>query len=245
MKLLRAIAAAFSYFSILPVPSFSAVPGAAAIGWLPLVGLAIGAAAGFAALGIFALTTAPLWAIAVAFVASLVFSGAIHVDGFLDCADALLMTAPPRRRLEVLHDPRHGSYAVVAMAILAVVWIVALAQLTPHQMPAALAFAALVSRAAVIPLAQIYPHARSGIRLRGTASYGVAWFAAASIASALLLHAWTPVLLIAGAYLLALVLGAFASRRLGGGLTGDVYGAVVVVTEIALLIAAPILPATP
>ena len=237
MNPFRALAAAFSYFSILPVRSFSAAPTGAVIGWLPLVGAAIGLLSGAAAWLVFAWTASIVWAVAVAFVASIVLSGAIHVDGFLDCSDALLMTAPPHRRLEVLHDPRHGTYAVVAMTVLSVVWLAALAQIPPTQMPLALALAATLSRASVVPLAQQYRHPRTGVSHHGTVIYGVLWFLVVAAAAVWLTHAWTALAYVVAAYLLAQLLAVAASRRIGGGITGDIYGAIVVVTEVALLIA--------
>lgn len=243
MNVLRAIAAAFSYFSILPARSFAVPPDGATIGWLPLVGLAVGLAAGAAGYAVFILTSAPLWALVVAFAGGIIFSGAIHIDGFLDCADALVMTAPTRRRLDVLHDPRHGTYAVVAMTLLVVVWIAALASIVPRQMPMMLAVAAVAGRAAVVPLGGQYPHARTGLRYERTIAYGALWFVALAIVFVSIDRSWQPLAVLAGAYALAQLLGWAASRRLGGGLTGDVFGAIVVVTEVAVLIAAPLLRA--
>ena len=239
MSVLRAIAAAFSYFSIFPVRSFASAPNGAAIGWLPLVGVVIGGIAGILAALVYSYAHSATWAIAVAVVASVVFSGAIHLDGFLDCCDALLMTASPSRRLEVLRDPRHGTYALVGMTLLAIVWLAALAGITPSQYPAALLFAAVTARASIVSLAGQYPHARNGARFDACRGYGALWFVVLLVAAFTFTRTWQSLVLVIAAFLFAQLLALFASRRLGGGLTGDTYGAIVTVTDVALLIALP------
>lgn len=239
MSVLRAIAAAFSYFSLLPVRSFSTAPNGAVIGWLPLVGAAIGAIAGFLGAGVFSYAHSQVWAIVVAFVASVALSGAIHIDGYLDCCDALLMTASENRRLDVLHDPRHGTYAIAGMAVLAIVWLAALAALPPQTLPFALIFAAVVARASIVSLAGQYAHARNRRRFDACRWYGAAWFVVLLVLAFVVTRTWQSLILVIAAFVLAQVLAVFASRRLGGGLTGDVYGAIIAVTEVALLIVLP------
>jgi adenosylcobinamide-GDP ribazoletransferase len=238
VKPLRAVAAAFSYFSIAPVRSFGAAPDDAAVAWLPLVGIAIGILCGLGAEAAYVYLHSRLWAVVVAFAGSIVLSGAIHVDGFLDCADALTIAATPQRRLEVLHDPRHGTFAVVAMALLALVWLAALANISPLAMPFALAVAAAVARASVLPAMQFYPHARTQARHKGLYVSGLLWFIVLA-AGGFRGHGWPALALLIGAYAFAWVLAYGMSRRLGGGLTGDAYGAIVVIVEVAVLISSP------
>lgn len=239
MSVLRAIAAAFSYFSIFPVRSFASAPNGSAIGWLPLVGAVIGGIAGILAAFVYSHLHATTWAIVVAIVASVVLSGAIHIDGFLDCCDALLMTASPSRRLDVLRDPRHGTYALVGMTLLAIVWLAALAGIAPAQYPAALLFAAVTARASIVSLAGQYPHARNNARFDACRVYGAIWFIVLLAAAFACTRTWQSLVLVIGAFLFAQMLALAASRRLGGGLTGDTYGAVITLTEVAVLIALP------
>lgn len=45
--------------------------------------------------------------------------GFIHLDGFMDCADAVLSCRDEKRRLEILKDSRVGAFAVISVLILA------------------------------------------------------------------------------------------------------------------------------
>ena len=50
--------------------------------------------------------------------APLLLTGFMHVDGFMDTADAMLSWRPLEQRLSILKDPRCGSMSVAAMGLL-------------------------------------------------------------------------------------------------------------------------------
>jgi len=224
----RPLAAAFSYFSILPIPHSDEPPSEDAIALLPLVGVIIGVFAGLGGYGSWLLTQSSIAAAIVAWVLSIALSGAIHVDGFLDCCDGLFATASPQRRLEIMRDPRHGTYAIVGMAMISMLWLYALAQI-----PAVLLLV-------VLPLAAIF--ARCGALLVRRPSVIVLGAVAGVLAA---IDAPSHRFGVLGAVVLAILVAAaveaFARRRLGGMLSGDCYGAAIVVTEVALLLAFPAL----
>ena len=239
-RALAALAGAFAYFTIVPMGRLAsfAAPDAGALSALPIVGAVIGAAAG----GI-ALAVAPLhglWSAIAAWFALVVLTGAIHIDGFLDSCDALFASATPESRLEILHDPRHGTFAIVGMSVLTVTTLAALAAIAPQRFPAILAFCAAAARLSVIPNAWLYPYARAGAVTRAFAAKPNVWaFAAMCILTAVLAWIAKPVAiaLIPAAVVVAAAVGWWMSRRLGGGLTGDSYGALIAVNETLLVIA--------
>ena len=49
-----------------------------------------------------------------------IVTGFMHLDGFLDCADAVLSFRDRERRIEILKDSHVGSFAVICMSILAI-----------------------------------------------------------------------------------------------------------------------------
>ncbi|MGC1382030.1 MAG: adenosylcobinamide-GDP ribazoletransferase, partial [Candidatus Baltobacteraceae bacterium] len=201
MRALRALGEAFGYFSVLPAGRFAGNPvlDPNALAMLPLVGVVLGAIAG--ALGFAAyLWLHASWAFVVAWAASIVLTGAIHVDGFLDSCDALFATVTPQRRLEILKDPRHGTFAVAGMAMLAAFWLGALVAIAPPRYPLAIAFSAAAARLVVAPVAWVFRYAHPSAVLY-TIAFAIveamAWFvspwalAAAPLAvAAALLFGW-------------------------------------------------------
>lgn len=86
---------------------------------LPLVGAVIGALwLGLSLLG--QLFLPPM--LLAAWIAALPFllTGFMHLDGFMDTADALLSWRPLERRLEILKDVHCGSFSVVGVILLMV-----------------------------------------------------------------------------------------------------------------------------
>jgi adenosylcobinamide-GDP ribazoletransferase len=237
-----ALRAAFAYFSILPL-GFAEAPRAAAIAALPLVGVVLGGIAGTLGWLASMVLPAPL-AVVVGFAASVVLSGAIHLDGFLDTCDALFASVSPERRFAILKDPRHGSYALAGLAIVVPVWVAALASIAPAAWPWTLAFCAGTARAAAVLNAFFVPYARGGESARAFDERpGIVVLALGILASAACcwLHPRLALLVLPAAAL-GLLLGAWCARQLDGMLAGDCYGAIIVVTEAALLAACAALP---
>jgi adenosylcobinamide-GDP ribazoletransferase len=240
LKSLRDLVAAFSYFSILPVRHTDEPPDSGAILFLPLVGALIGVLSGYAAYGIALLTHSVIAAAITAWALSIALSGAIHVDGFLDCCDGLFAMATPQRRLEIMRDPRHGTYAIVGMSIISVLWLFALAQIPPASMPLVLAVAGLLGRYSAIIVAGLFRNVRTQEKLRYK---GPAILVNGALIGGTIGGTRSFAGLVAGLLMIVVALanGIFASRRLGGVVNGDCYGASVVVTEVVLLLAYPAL----
>jgi adenosylcobinamide-GDP ribazoletransferase len=243
LNLLDDLAAAFSYFSILPARHSSEPPGDGAIALLPIVGLVIGALAGLGGYGAWLLVHNEVAAAIVAWVLSIALSGAIHVDGFLDACDGLFSIASPQRRLEIMRDPHHGTYAIAGGAIVAVLWLYALAQIPAVGMPAVLAIAGYFARWSGISLAGTVPNARTKRRFRPStpATLVLAIVTGLLFVSVGAKHGLQMLAGVVVFIAISYALGRFMSRRLGGVVNGDCYGAVIVVTDVALLLVYPAL----
>jgi adenosylcobinamide-GDP ribazoletransferase len=241
-RALRALRQSFAYFTIFPVGNgaTAVAPESGAIAWLPLTGAAVGAIAGSAGYAAFVWLHAG-WAFVVAWAVAIALTGAVHVDGFLDACDGLLVTAPPQRRREIMKDPHHGTYAVVGMAILTAFWLAALAAISPRVYPLVMALTGAASRLAVAPVAWVFPYGTGGSMATTMAGrphiVAVAVAAIGVEALAWRIAPWALVLAPAAA-LLAVAIAWWAGRRLGGGaVSGDVYGAVIVTAEVSMLLA--------
>lgn len=240
MRALRAFIVSVSYFSILPVGRFAdgPAPDADALAYLPFVGALIGVLAG--GLG-YALSFVAPHAIVVAavFGALVLLSGAIHLDGFLDSSDALFATVSVERRLEILKDPRHGTFAIANVLVLAAVWLAALWSIPVAVLPLACAFAAAAARFGAVLNACRIPYARTGARTLAFESRPnpIALSLAGLLCIALgLAIDWRAAALAVAATLVALLLGERLKRRLGGGLVGDVYGFIITCCEAGVAV---------
>jgi adenosylcobinamide-GDP ribazoletransferase len=237
---------ALGFLTVLPVHLASAPQpgdlGRAAV-WFPWVGLVLGALLAAARWGLTALFPASLAAVlTVALWAAL--TGGLHLDGLADCCDGLLAAVAPARRLEIMKDPRLGAFGgagLVLHLLVKTAALVAIPQaLTPAQAGTGLLPLLLAPSLArrLILLAARQPMARPG-GLGAEFSQGLP-------ARALVLAALVPAVLavcagwrgLAAATLAGLATWGcirLARARLGG-LTGDVLGLVVEVSEAAVLL---------
>ena len=253
---MKGFRAAVGFLTILPVSPRDAAALAHARAYFPLVGLALGALL----VGLDLLLSGRLFLPEGAFVALApnhllesallvvflaVMTRGLHLDGFMDSCDALFGSFDRARRLEIMRDPHVGAFAVVGVVCLLITKCAAVAGLVhPLRLQVLILFPCL-SRWAMLLVMELYPYARSeglgtaflGARGRLQLSFG---FVCALFASLLAAGLMGLILLLA-ASLIAWIIGAWASGRLGG-LTGDVYGAVNEIVETAVLVLACFLP---
>jgi len=236
------ILCAFSLLTILPAPFRwldARRPPARAMAAYPLVGLVLGVALTLAH-GLLSAVLPPLVSAALIVAAWAVLTGGLHLDGWADCCDALPATATPERRLEILKDPRLGSFGVVGLVLLLSVKLAAVASLPHDAQRAALILAPTLGRWAIVNVAALFPLARpDGMAARfraGLARRELTW---AALTAVLVCGAagWSGLLMFAAAAIAALAFGRWATWRLGG-VTGDVYGAACELIECVALVLA-------
>ncbi|PWB32836.1 adenosylcobinamide-GDP ribazoletransferase [Pseudomonas sp. SDI] len=165
-------------------------------------------------------------------------SGALHLDGLADSADAWLGGFGDRERtLTIMKDPRSGPIAVVTLVLVLLLKFSALLALVEAGQGLALLLAPLLGRAALLGLFLCTPYVRSGGLGQALADHlprQAAWVVLALCALGCLL-------LPGGALSLGVALAVFAGlrqmmmRRLGGT-TGDTAGAMLELLEAAVVI---------
>jgi adenosylcobinamide-GDP ribazoletransferase len=222
-----------------PLPFGGGAPDRRTLRWFPAVGAAIGALVGAAWwAGGEVLPVAV--AAAVAVVADLVLTGALHADGLADSADGLLPPHDePARRRAVMAAPDVGAFGVAAVgAVLLLRWS-ALASMDPDVALVAALWSTSRSIMAIALLVVPYVGGGLGTAFLGAGRRAVA-VVAALVTGALVAVAGDPAAaaVSVGAALLtgALVVG-FGRRRLGG-VTGDVVGAAGLLAETVGLVVA-------
>lgn len=243
LRELRGGAAALAFLTRLPVGRLVAFDGsdlARGVVAFPLAGLAVGAAA--TAVGDLASPVLPAGvAGAVALSVAVLLTGALHLDGLADTADALGGRSPDDS-LAIMRDPRVGSYGLAAVALALIVEANAFGVLVARGRVAEVASAFGLSRAVAPVVAACLPYARraapglgrsleAGSRGRAATALLVALGAVAVLRPH---HAW---ILIASAAMCALGSVALFRRRFGG-MTGDTLGAAIAATELVCLVVA-------
>lgn len=229
------IRSAFSFLTILPLGAAAGRKPGASFAWYTLVGLCIGA------LLVAVARLSPFDRDLTAFLVLLAWvliSGGLHLDGFGDCCDGLLAAVGPAERLKIMRDPRIGVWGAAGLILLLLGKWLALRQVAPEWLPLAPVFGrwAMVWAAWNFPVISdksLSAYFRDGLSARQLliASAGVI---------ILLTRAETAVLWLL-VFCFTTLFGGWAARRLGGGINGDVYGAVCELSELVCLLFAGVI----
>jgi len=247
---------ALGLFTILPVkaaPEIGRDDAARAVLWLPMVGLLVAVPAAGVLLAVQAgghSGPRRLLAAALAVGVLALVTGGLHLDGLADTADGVGSRRPRDEALAIMRRSDIGPFGVAALLFTVLVQVTALATVAPGWPDAAaLAVAAVTGRTAVVlATGPGSPAARpdgfgalvagaTTTRARVTAA-GMLLAVTAAAAGA----AWGayPALRAVFAVLAGLCAGELlrrlARRRLGG-MTGDVFGALVEVSAAVMLLA--------
>jgi adenosylcobinamide-GDP ribazoletransferase len=211
---------------------------ARAIPWMPVVGALIGFASGvvYWAAHVF---LSSLISASLAITASILLTGALHEDGLADVADAFGARVDRARAIEIMQDPHHGTYGILALLISAALRIAAVAAMAPATAVVALTVAHALARAGAIGLmARMRPAPGSTLG----ASYKNPKTAKATLAGILFALALGLATLGIWAFPAAAVVfasiaiaGLLAQQKLGG-FTGDVLGATEQLAEVGILL---------
>jgi len=233
--------AAFQFLSITPAivkRAFTPTELGRSVGWYPLVGAAVGGVLLAANWGLAQIGLGPLTTAAILIALWLLLTRALHLDGWMDAWDGLFGGWTPERRLEIMRDSRVGAFGVAAG--IAVLLIQAGALSESARLWPALLIAPVLGRWAMSLVLVIYPYGRAsglGRAMKDHARWpqavlatviagAVVWFGAGR----------TGLLALALGGIAALLAAEFARRRIGGGLTGDLYGAICVLVETGVLV---------
>jgi adenosylcobinamide-GDP ribazoletransferase len=246
---------AISLFTAIPAGVNEALDddvAARAILWLPGVGLLLGGVGGCVVLAAGGLnTTGPgrLLGAALAVAAIAVLTGGLHLDGLADTADGLGSRRPADVALDIMRRSDVGPMGVGALVLVLLIQVAAIAAVPrPALGAAALVLAEVTGRVAVV-VATSSPAARPGgfgalVAGRTTAAERALTVGALVCAVAAAgLTADGPALAARGlaaafAGLLAGWLVQRTARRRLGGMTGDVFGAILQVSATTALIVA-------
>ena len=236
---------AVQFLTRLPTPTLANYQPdwvARAARYFPLVGQLVGAIAALVLVG--ASTLWGGWVPALlAIAASVLVTGGFHEDGLADSADGLIGGQDRPSRLSIMKDSRIGTYGVMALGLVTALKAATLAGIEP--LPAAMALVAAHGggRAAAVVGMRILPYAGdlSVAKWRRTDDAP----SSGEVVLALLFALWPLALMPTAGAAAGLVVGAafafapaLAAKRLVGGQTGDILGAVEQLFELGFLLGA-------
>ncbi len=237
---------ALGFLTVIPMPFPQTRPGGmgrAAV-WFPLVGLVVGAVVAGTAFGANALWQDRWIAASLALLVNLALTGGLHLDGFMDTADAFFSHRDRERMLEIMKDSRAGALGVASGVLLLLAKFAALSSLLAAGSRFALfalAAAPALGRTGLVLAATCFPRARrDGLGSSFAAEVGRRHLFGAALLAVLLavvlFGAWFWVFLTVALWA-TLFVALYWQRRLGG-LTGDIYGAINESVELAVLLTA-------
>lgn len=168
-------------------------------------------------------------------------SGALHLDGLADSADAWLGGFGDRERtLLIMKDPRSGPIAVVALVLVLLLKFCALLALIERDQGVLLLLAPLIGRAALLALFLCTPYVRTGGLGQALADHlprrSAGLVLLACVGACWLLAGLTGLWAVLVAAVAFFALRQLMMRRLGGT-TGDTAGALLELVELVVLIA--------
>lgn len=235
----RGLWLALRFLTRLPTPEPGPVDDAriaASLAWYPVVGALLGGLLAALAWGMGALGAEPMLVAGVVVLAWVGLTGALHLDGLADMADAWVGGQGDRERtLAILKDMAIGPVGVAVVVAVLLLKLVAIAGVSPAALVAALVIGRMVPAALFFTTPYVRPGGL-GDATRAAArgpTLGVMLLAGAAII------AWEPVagpIALAAAGAALLLLRHWMIRRIGGT-TGDTIGATMEVVEAVVLVA--------
>lgn len=205
----------------------------------PLVGCLVGGLGVALATAVVRYLGAPITSVLLIALAALI-TGGLHLDGLADLFDGLGGYRGERARmLEIMRDPRIGAHGCTALILSLALKILLTSELLARAQLLPLMAAAVCARFCAVPLLAWFAYARpQGLGAefqKHTSSRHVLGAALITLAALYALGNVTLLLPALCALLTALAVAAWVSPKLGG-LTGDVYGAAIELSELAFLL---------
>ena len=229
---------AFQFLTTFPAfirRAFTAQELGRAVGFFPLVGLALGGM--LFGLGNGLRLIFPLPVVAIFILATwLLLTRALHFDGFLDTCDGLFGGFTPERRLEIMRDSRVGAFGVAGGGLLVLAKYAAIFSLLHLS---GLLLAPVLGRWAVSIAIFAYPYAREkglGRDMKDNVHWPQVILATIiTVVATWFFAGWTGLLAFAIAGIVLWLGAGFILRRIPG-LTGDSYGALCELIEMIVLL---------
>ncbi len=247
--MLRGLVTAFRTLTLFPVPGREADTFSSSLPWFPVVGLILGGCL-YGLVRFLAPEPLRSWPEALAvivLIASAVLTRGLHLDGLADWADGFWGGHTREDILRIMHDPRVGSFGVIALVCVLLAKWVCLTRLVAAAREVWIVTALVISRTLQALLMSFHPYARTeggtaGAFVREARPFhglsavlvgiGILSGWHARVAEGAVTWLWLPGMAVGWVVMRAF--GLWARHRLGG-ITGDMIGACSELVETAVL----------
>ncbi len=204
--------------------------------WYPLIGILIGlSCAGFYYLA--EIIFPHLISAALVLIFWIVLTGGLHLDGLCDCLDGFIYAGTKERRLEIMKDPHHGTFAFLGLFSALLLKYVSILSLPVSLCWIVFPMAASMGRWGILLMIRL-PTVRPDGMAANLKKFVPVWYLWGSLILILSVAVWhfpeTIYLILSGLILIDLI--AILCRRKIGGVTGDVLGMTIELTEIVVLL---------
>ncbi|WAH38714.1 adenosylcobinamide-GDP ribazoletransferase [Alicyclobacillus dauci] len=234
----RAFVLSWQFFTIIPAPHIAS-PSEREMRrsayFLPVIGLILGGIL-VGSRDLFSYVVPVGAATFLAITLYILCTGALHIDGLMDTADAIGSRKPRDEALSIMKDSRVGAMGAIAAVLLVAGKWIAIASLGSSTYP--LIFVPMFSRLAMLWSMMLVPAAKpSGLgamfALRVRPLYVVA-VSAFCLALTLLFVPFFSVIVLFVVFFAPVFAFSYAMAHRFGGMTGDTYGALAELTEWVL-----------
>ncbi|MDQ0338337.1 adenosylcobinamide-GDP ribazoletransferase [Caldalkalibacillus uzonensis] len=232
------VAIAFQFLTTLPLP-FRPEWQPETLSWAlrayPLVGMVLGVFLG--SLVFLLAPFVPVWMLTLVVLSAwIILTGGLHLDGWMDVADAVGSRAPLEKKIAIMKDPHVGSFGIISLVLLLMwkaVFLFAIVEVMLKQEQTALLMLILVgvlgiSRWGVLVcLGWLRPFRQEGLAWVWHRSLGkrdLAW-GGFPLALTIVLEPWLILLYVN--HLLFLLVWMRWSQAQFGGINGDLLGAAI------------------
>jgi adenosylcobinamide-GDP ribazoletransferase len=166
-------------------------------------------------------------------------TGGLHLDGLIDTFDGLAGGhRSAERRKQIMKEPGVGAVGVVAFGVIILLKYAALAGIGESSIYQALIIMPVFSRWAMVVAVIGYPYAREqgmGKLLQQGGGSGILMLATLiTLGIGLIVGGWQSLIILAAVVGVVIVIARTMQRKIGG-LTGDSYGTINEISEVAVL----------
>lgn len=237
----QAFVTAFRTLTIIPIPGKDTDNYASSLAYFPLTGAFLAGiliAAHYLLRWIFAEIHSGTEAFALVTLYTLL-TGAMHLDGLADVADATGCRGDIEKKLQVMKDPRIGAFGAIALIFALLGQWIAVTRLIESNLIINLIAAFCLSRLVIVDLAVSNPYARksggTGQPFVENATRTHFFYSLILCAFVLIVSNGVPLLIfIPVAWVMSKMLG-WIYRKNFGGVTGDILGASLVIVELLFI----------